>query len=140
MNTVPKTFDITQFNDIEVGTYVINDPITGQPTDASFDLAGPISPKRQAILLARTRRLRGIVGKTGKLPETDPQEDYAEETDFLAACTSGWANLIKGDAPLEFSTAAAAALYADPLRQWLRHQISAALETPGLFISDAKAA
>lgn len=128
-------FDIGDFEDIHSADVAIKDPTTGKPTAAVVTLAGPEHPARKKILFARQRKLRKNLQRSGKLELTDPEEDEADEIDYLVDCTLGWRGLVKGGQALAFSKDAARALYEDPKRRWLRDQVRAALDEREAFIA-----
>lgn len=123
-----ELFDIASVEDVETADVSIKHPSTGAATGMVVTIAGPEHRDRKAREMARLRRLRKVMVKTGKLPDTDPEEDEADETDHLVACTLGW----KG-ATVQFSKDAARSLYTDPKRRWLRQQVRAALNEAELF-------
>ena len=135
----PDALDLDAFEDVQSATCILKNPATGAPTRATILLAGPEHPARQKIIMDRTRRIRATVRKTGKLDITDPLEDRDEETQYLAVCTLGWQGLTRAGADLPYSVEAAAALYADPRRQWLRAQVREALDQVELFIGSSAA-
>lgn len=129
-----STFDIDAYEDVQAGDIQLKDPATGAPTGATITLAGPEHPARRKIDLDRQRRVRAALQKTGKLQLQDPEEDEADETDLLVACTLGWRGLALAGQELAFSREAAARLYTDPKRRWLRAQVVAALNEREAFI------
>ena len=134
-----NSLDLDDYEDIEAGKLVLVNPRTNEPTTSFIELASPEHQARKRIDLARTRKLRAEFSSTGKMPSTDPVDDIDEETDYLVASTLGW-NLTVGGQPLQFSAAAARALYTDPKKQWVRAQALAGLRKTELFIkTSAKA-
>jgi len=66
---------------------------------------------------------------TGGGPAFDPAARYAEATEVMAACTTGWTGVPQGwidgtddESPAPFSKENAAKLYANPGVKWLRIQ------------------
>lgn len=128
------TLDIGDFEDVPSGTLVILHPKTQAPTPNKLFLAGPEHADRKKIDMARTRKIRSEFAATGKMPVTDPIEEYEEQTDYLVTSTTGWELTLNGQ-PMEFSQAAARTLYTDPKRQWLRRQALVGLQKTEIFIS-----
>lgn len=122
------TFRLDDFEDVLTAEVRIKNPATGAPTPMVVTLAGPEHPDRKRIQFNKSRRLRAELSKTGKLPVTDPEDDEADETEMLVACTIGWTG-----AEPAFSKQAARAVYVDPKRRWLRDQVLAALNERELF-------
>lgn len=121
------TFDFETIEDTTTGEHRVKAP-SGEPTAMVITLAGPEHPERKRRLMAKQRRLRAQLAKTGKMPVSDPADDEADEIDELVACTLGWLG-----AAVPYSPAAARALYSDPKRRWLRDQVAAALQERELF-------
>jgi hypothetical protein len=121
-------FDFTAYEDTDSADVRIKDPKTGAATTMVVQLAGPEHPARKRITLARQRKMRQVLSRTGKLPMSDPEEDEADQVDLLVACTLGWQG-----AAVPFSAKAAADLYNDPKRRWLRDQVQTALDDRELF-------
>ncbi len=136
LHKLVDALDIDAYEDIPVGKLTLTDPRTGSPTSSVIELASPEHESRKKIDLARTRRLRAEFANNGKLSATDPLDDIEDETDYLVASTLGW-NLTRGGVPIEFSPAAARALYTDPKKQWLRAQVLAGIRKTELFIKDS---
>lgn len=132
-----QAFDLDEFEDIGTTTLVLKNPATGAPGLATIELIGPEHPVRKKIAMDRARKMRAEFQRNGKITVTDPLDDIEEETDYLVACTQGWANVTVAGAPLAYSPAAALALYTDPKRQWLRAQVKKALDEAERFISDS---
>lgn len=130
------SLDIDDFEDIATGTLTLLNPATQAPTTSTILLASKEHQARKQIDMARTRKLRSAFNQTGKMPVSDPVDDYADETDYLVASTLGW-NLTRGGAPLPFSADAARALYTDPKKQWVRAQVVAGINKSELFISSS---
>lgn len=128
MSNAAPLFDLSSIEEVESADFAVKDPTTGRPTGMVIRLAGPEHPARKARDLARLRRLRKVMVRTGKLPDTDPEEDEADELDNLVACTLGWEG-----ATVPYSTAEARRIYADPRRRWLRRQVATALNEAELF-------
>jgi hypothetical protein len=120
--------DLDAFEDVDRATVRIKNPTTGAPTPMTVVIAGPEHPDRRRLDMARARRLRAAMVKTGKLPMGDPEEDEAERLDELVACTLDWQG-----ASMPYSREAARKLYSDPKRRWLRDQVQAALQERELF-------
>ncbi len=128
-----NNLDLDDYEDIEAGRLVLLNPKTNEPTTSYIDLASPEHQARKRIDLARTRKLRNEYSNTGKMPSSDPVDDIEEQTEYLVASALGW-NLTAGGAPIEFSPAAARALFTNPKKQWLRAQALAGLHKTELFI------
>ena len=125
-----EPFDIMAFEDAESADLRIKHPITGAPTAMVVQLAGPEHSLRRSIVLARQRRMRAQLAKTGAVQMTDPEDDAADDLELLVASTLGWRG-----AAQPYSTAAVRELYADPRRRWLRDQVQAALDDREAFIA-----
>lgn len=121
-------FDPFSIEDVTIGTLRVRDE-TGAPTPWVITLAGPEHPERKRRLFARQRRLRAAVAKTGKLPNSDPVDDDAEQVDDLVAFTLGWSG-----AAVAYSPQTARQIYADSKRRWVRDQVTAALDERELFM------
>lgn len=133
--TIEQGLDLDAFEDHESIEVEVKDPLTGNGTGAFITVAGPNHPKRRAMRIAHARKIRNAVRKSGQIALPDPEEQEADETDMLVACTLGWKGLRQGGAPLPFSRDAAYKLYLDPKRDWLRDQVKVALEERERFIS-----
>lgn len=129
-----KYFDIDGFEDVTEGEVRIKHPETGAPTSIVIRIASPEHPARKAIEHARQRRARKVFAQTNRVPVDEPSEDVERENEMLVAATLGWSGMLAGGVPLEFSKDAAAKLYADPKRGWLREQVLAALNARDNFI------
>lgn len=129
-----KHFDIFEFEDVTEGEVRIKHPDTGAPTPVVIRIASPEHPARKAIEHARQRRARKLFAQTNRVPVDEPSEDVERENEMLVAATLGWSGLMAGGSPLEYSPAAAAKLYADPKRGWLREQVLAAMSARDNFI------
>jgi hypothetical protein len=129
-----ERLDIDEFEDVVSTVVVLKDPMTGGSTSATITLAGPEHPMRKRFTLDRARRLRAGFQKTGKIQLGDPEDDEADEVDFLVASTLGWSGLRSAGEELPFSAAAARQLYLNPKRRWLREQVKAALDEKDRFI------
>jgi hypothetical protein len=128
--------DIDSFDSVPTGTLVLVNPATLAPTTSTVTLASAENPLRKKIELAKQRKYRNDVQKTGKIQFSDPAEEIEEETDYLVTSTLGW-TLTQAGAPLPFTADAARALYTDPKKHWLRAQVIAALSKTELFIKDS---
>jgi hypothetical protein len=126
-------FDFDAFEDVPTTDLRIKDP-NGLPTAMLITLAGPEHPDRKRRQFVRQRKFRAEFAKAGKMPVTDPSDDYDDETDELVACTLGWVG-----AAVPYSPSAARTLYADPKRQWLRVQVKAALDERDRFTRSSAA-
>jgi hypothetical protein len=127
---VQPPFDINAFEDALEGELRIKHPITGAPTTMVVQLAGPEHPLRRSIVLARQRRMRAQVARTGSVQIGDPEDDAAEDLELLVACTLGWRG-----AAQPYSPAAARELYGDVRRRWLREQVHLGLQDRQLFMT-----
>lgn len=136
---VAAPFDLADFEDVPAAELNIKNPLTGKPTEAVIELAGPEHPVRKRIAFERARRARAAMMRTGKVQLTDPEDDEATETDDLVQMTLGWRGLVIGGAPIEHTPAAALALYTDPKRRWLREQVREFLEERKAFIQPSAA-
>lgn len=118
----------------ESAELVVKHPVTGAPTTTRITLASVVHPLRAAFRQAKQREVQKRMQIDGAYALPDPVDAEAEEADYLARCTLGWAHLVIGGAELGHSTEAARKLYADPRRHWLRAQVRAALDAQELFI------
>lgn len=132
-------FDISGFEDVQSAELAIKDPNTGAPTPLVLTLAGPEHPARKRDDFARARRMRQDLMKTGKVQLADPEEEEADATDKIADYTLGWRGLVINGQAVEYSRAAAVALYSDPKCRWLRDQVKAALDERERFIKRSAA-
>lgn len=133
------SLDLADFEDVQEGVLTILHPKTKAPTGNTVQLAGMEHPARKRIDMARTRKMRTEFAATGKMPVTDPVEEYEEQTDYLVSATLGWSLIFNGEA-LVFTADNARQIYTDPKRQWFRQQVMAGLQKTELFIgSSAKA-
>lgn len=129
----PADFDFDAFEDVSTAVLRIKTP-DGLPTAMSITLAGPEHPERKKRGFVRQRKFRQEFAKLGKMPVSDPADDYDDETDELVANTLGWEG-----ARVPYSAQAARALYVDPKRQWLRAQVAAALNERDRFTRSSAA-
>lgn len=116
--------------------YVLKHPISGLPTAARITLAGPVHPIRRALMFGRMRTMLAA----GILDAVNLEDDDANETAFVAACTLGWSALSLAGEPQLFAIGAAQKLYTDSRCLWLRDQVRDALRQRDLFISGAPTA
>lgn len=130
------SLDLADFEDVQQGDLVIVHPKTKAPTPNTVTLAGPEHPARKRQDMARTRKMRTEFAATGKMPVTDPVEEYEEQTDYLVNATIGWNLTFNGQA-FPFSADNARQLYTDPKRQWFRQQVLAGLQKSELFINSS---
>jgi hypothetical protein len=130
------TLDIDDFEDISTGVLTLLNPVTQAPTTSTITLASKEHQTRKQIDMARTRKLRSAFNQTGKMPVSDPVDDFDDETDYLVASTVGW-NITQGGVPLPFSENAARHLYSNPKKQWVRTQVAAGINKAELFISSS---
>ena len=124
------------FSSTQQGVLVLVTPATLARTTSTITLASAENPVRKKLEHAKQRKYRADVQKLGKVQFSDPAEEIDEQTDYLVASTLGW-NLKQAGKPLEFSPAAARALYTDPKRDWVRKQVGEALNQNQLFIKDS---
>jgi hypothetical protein len=128
-------FKITSITDALSAPVKIKHPVTGEDLGASITVAGPEHPARKAIEFAKQRKIRSALQKTGKIELGDPAEDELDLADKLTACTLAWDGITDDDGkPIEFSTDAAAKLYATEGLGWLRDQLIAAMGERERFI------
>lgn len=110
----------------------------GNPTGVIFQLAGPTHPAREAIEMARSRRLIQAANKTGRVMLPDPADAKADRAKELASCTLGWNNYVdEAGQPVPFTQDAAKALYADPEMLWLTEQVEEGLGNKSLYTQPA---
>ena len=123
-----EVLDLEAFEDVDRAEVRIKNPTTGAPTPMVVVVAGPEHPDRRRMGMARARRLRAPMVKTGKLPMSAPEDAEADRLEELVACTLDW----RGSS-VPYTKDAARRLYADPRRRWLRDQVQAALQERELF-------
>lgn len=127
-------FDLSGASERSDGEYIVKHPVTGEPTAARLTLAGPEHEVRRSVVFGRMRARRAELESTGKLALTDPVDDDANNTAFIASCTLGWSGLAIDGKALPFEIGAAQKLFSDPRFRWLRDQAFAALDKRELFI------
>lgn len=127
------TLDLDSLQQQLTARLVLRHPVTGLPTKAGITIAGVEHPARKAAVFQRMRERRAELERTGKISMPDPADDDADEVALLVACTIGWDGLARGDQRLDFSPAAAAALYGDAKWRWVRNQVKNALDQSELF-------
>ncbi|MES2499566.1 MAG: hypothetical protein V4570_03455 [Pseudomonadota bacterium] len=132
-----SAFDLDDFENLEQAVLTIKNPITGEPTSASITLASKEHPFRKKIDMSRARKLRSAYLRNGnKMPNTDPLEEFDEETDYLVGVTIGW-NLTQGGKELKLTPESARALYTDSKKVFVREQVLEALNKNELFIQNS---
>jgi len=129
--------DLNQIVEHDTGTFQLKHPVDGAPLGVAFTLAGPEHPVRQKLTLQLKRDLRRRVQRAGKLVLEDPEDEIAQETEFLVACTLGWKDLQIDGKPFAFSPDAARALYEDGRFAWVRRQVAKALDDAEIFIGSS---
>lgn len=134
MSTQDTTLDLADYEDATSAEVRIKHPETGAPTSMVITIAGPEHPARRRIAFDRQRKVRAQIQRTGKMQLQDPEDDLADDTELLVACTLGWSGLVMAGQPVAHSAKAARDLYEDPKRRWLRAQVRAALDERELFI------
>ena len=132
------SFDLTSISEQQSAEVELLHPVTGAPLDAVVILAGPEHPARKRLVFDRQRRLRAKFAKSGRLQLDDPAAEADEAIELLAACTLGWRGLTDAGKPLDYTPAAAAALYARPELAWMRAQLMAALDDRERFIAASR--
>lgn len=126
--------DLAQYEQKEVCDYVLTTP-SGDKLDVVFQLAGPNHPKRKERDRKRLAQSLRKFNKSGRQQlEEDPDELVDRQTDTLVSCTLGWKNLVIDGEALPYSDAAARKLYEDPRFEWVRGQVTGALNDISLFI------
>ncbi len=136
----PPMFDLSSITEQTSAEIEILHPVTRAPTGARITLAGPEHPDRKRLQFERQRRLRASFAKKGRFDVVDPEQEEADDLEWLAACTLGWRGFADAGKPIEFSAAAVKALYARPEMTWLRRQVQAALADLENFIKSSGAA
>ena len=88
------------------------------------------------ITFAQSRKFLRSYAKTGRAEMPEPEDAESQKKENLAAFTLGWTGMAdeKGVA-VQFSKAAALALYTDPEMGWLVDQLDSALGEKELFIT-----
>lgn len=127
-STEHEVFDLDAYEDAMSAEVRIKNPITGAPTPMVVILAGPEHADRKRLNFARQRAQRASIAKTGRAIVSDPEEDEADDLEYMVICTLGWRG-----ANVPYSPAEARRLYADPSKRWLRTQVGAALLERELF-------
>ena len=122
--------DFGDVEDLEEADLELIRPGETAPCGIVIRLAGPTHPKRRAWLLARSRKLRAVMEKAGKVKLPDPVEDEAEDVELLVTCTLGWRG-----AATAYSPDAARALYSNHRTAWVRDAVKTALEERERFTS-----
>jgi hypothetical protein len=127
-------FDIKSITDTSSADVALKHPVTGALLGATITVAGPEHPTRKASEFAKQRKLRQSFQKTGKLELTDPADDELDAVDKLTSCTLGWSGITDAGVAVEYSSQAAARLYATEGLGWLREQLLAAMGERERFI------
>jgi hypothetical protein len=139
-------FDLSSAEDMESAEIQLKR--NGVPLPIFVTLAGPEHGKRKQFALAKQRRARRELAKTGKLQFNDPIEDEAEQKDLLADCTLSWRTEYKGadnkvqSVPFvlfdgkqyDASRDSVLALLDDPKRAWFRRAMQEAFDDGEAFI------
>lgn len=128
------TFDLEEFDDVFSSEYVVKHPITDEPTNMVFVLAGPEHPARKKETFKRIRYTRQEFANKGKYVPQDPETEDAETTDLVGRCILGWSGVFKGGVAVPYSKNEAITLVTNPKKRWLRDQVKAALDERELFI------
>lgn len=129
--------DLNSIIENATGKYTLKNPVDGEPLGIVFTLAGPEHQVRQKIALQLKRDMRRRVQKAGKIVFEDPEEELAQETDFLVAATLGWEGLEVDGKPYAYSETAARELYEQSRFAWVRRQILRALDDVEVFIGSS---
>lgn len=126
--------DLAIYEQKEVCEYQLTTP-SGEKLDVIFQLAGPNHPKRKERDRKRLAQSLREFNKRGKPQLDDDPDDLVErQTEMLVACTLGWRNLAIDGEPVTWSEAAARRLYEEPRFEWVRGQVTAALNDIANFI------
>ncbi len=126
-NSAPADYDFDTEEVVDRADVCIRDA-SGAVTGLVITIASPMHPDRKRWEFSLQNRRRALMQKSGKLVNTGAEEDYDAETERLAVCTLGWNS--KGT---PFTRAAAQAIYGNPRRLHIRHQVKAALDDLELF-------
>ena len=130
------SYNLKQIKDAPTADIEIKDPETGAGLGVFFTMAGPEHPTTRALEMARQRRMREGIKKTGQLEFGDPEEDEADAREALSMRTLGWRGYVDaGGQDVAFSAAAARSLMADADLGWLRVQLQAAVNERKRFIT-----
>lgn len=132
--------DLNQVIENDTGSFQLKHPVDGAPLGIIFTLAGPEHPIRQKLSLQIKRDMRRRVQRAGKLVLEDPEDELAQETDFLVACTLGWTGLEIDGATVAFDPGAARKLYEESRFAWVRRQVARALDDAEVFIGSSSKA
>lgn len=125
----PKRIDLDDVEDLMEADVPIKHPSTGAVV-GTIRLMGPENPVRRRLMFARIDRMNADA-IAGVHPSA--AESFDLLSDDLADITAGW-DFTKGGQPLPFSRQAAAELYSDPKRGWIRAQVVAARDNRERFI------
>jgi hypothetical protein len=126
--------DLSTITEQESTEFELLHPTERTPLGVVFTLAGPEHPARKELAAAWGRELRRKINRAGRVTLDDPEDESERELALLAAATLGWKGVEVDGKPVEFSAAAARALYADSRFAWIRRQIRGALGDQDLFI------
>lgn len=129
--------DLTSLIENDTGNFQLKHPVDGAPLGVTFSLAGPEHPVRRKLALQASRDMRRRVQRAGKLVLDDPEDEIAQETEYLVASTLGWSDLEIDGAKVPFSQAAARQLYENPKFAWVRRQVRKALDDAEVFIGSS---
>jgi len=125
-------FDIAEIEDVETAEVQLKR--NGQPMPIWVTMAGPEHPKRKQFDLARSRRMRKQLSKTGKVDFGDPLEDETEQTELLASCVLGWRGMVFKGAVLECNRTNVLMVLNDTKRAWLKKSIREVFDDNEAFI------
>lgn len=138
VNAPAIEFDLADIEDIESAEVQLKR--NGQPLPIFVTLAGPEHAIRRNFALAKQRKMRKQLSRSGKVEFADPVEDEAEETDHLAACVLGWRGVAFGGEVLDCNKANITRLLTDPKRAWFRKSVKEAFDDGEVFIKTSAAA
>ena len=134
---------MVKIDGFDIGSIVVLDefdvellhPVTGKPLGPVVTLLGPNHPARRKRSMTRQTKIRRSMERTGKIQFGDPETDKQDEIDELAACTAGWRGFKEDGKELPFNLENATRLYTNG--DWVREQVSAAMNDRANFIKDS---
>lgn len=125
-------FDIADTEDVQTAEVQLKR--NGAPLPVFVTLAGPEHPSRKAFAMAKQRKMRKQLSRSGKVEFNDPTEDEAEETDLLTSCVLGWRGVVFSGETLDCTKANIGKLMTDPKRAWFRKSVKEAFDDGEVFI------
>jgi hypothetical protein len=110
----------------------LHHPITGADLGIKVSVVGRDSDRFKEIQTAQNRKRMSKIQKFGMrasgMVGADADTDGIE---LLAACTTGWTNMVMGGREVPFTVANAAEIYT--LHPWIKEQVDVAIADRALF-------